>query len=194
MSTTDNLFAPDENQAAYRSFIAPKQPDYQIQNISDEDISSVIANLDSMELRDQIKFLITLSQSERKTQARMEKSLAKLEKGLNLLVDKICKTKIYTLIHKDKYLMKFGYSENIENRLRTHKKDWIIVATEEGSKQAEDRMKKILKDKGFLPMPCTEEVHEITPEIVDTFAAADWCGVRRNRELILKKDRQLNCF
>lgn len=55
-------------------------------------------------------------------------------------------------------------------------------------------MKQILKDKGFLPMPCTEEVHEITPEIVDTFAAADWCGVRRNRELILKKDRQLDCF
>lgn len=194
MSSNDNLYAPDENQAAYRSFITPKQPDYQIQNISDEDISSVIANLDSMELRDQIKFLITLSQSGRKTQARMEKSLAKLEKGLNLLVDKICKTKIYTLIHNDKYLMKFGYSENIENRLRTHKKDWIIVATEEGSKQAEDRMKQILKDKGFLPMPCTEEVHEITPEIVDTFAAADWCGVRRNRELILKKDRQLDCF
>lgn len=80
MSTTDNSYAPDENQAAYRSFITPKQPDYQIQNISDEDISSVIANLDSMELRDQIKFLITLSQSGRKTQARMEKSLAKLKK------------------------------------------------------------------------------------------------------------------
>ena len=90
--------------------------------------------------------------------------------------------------------MKFGYSENIENRLRTHKKDWIIIANEEGSKQAEDRMKQIHKDKGFLPMPCTGEVHEISPEIVDTFAAADWCGVRRNRELILKKDRQLDCF
>ena len=39
--------------------------------------------------------------------------------------------------------------------------------------QSEDRMKQILKDKGFLPMHCTEEVHEITPEIVDTFVAAD---------------------
>ena len=185
-------FAHTENSAAYKKFVAPKEPDYQYQNLSDTDIDKVIANLDSMELREQIKFAIVLIKSQRVTQSKIIDSLGRLEKGQSTLVDKLVKTEVYLLIHKTRRLLKFGYSENIDRRLKQHRKDWIILAHEEGSKQRETRMKQVLKDSGFVPMPCTDEVFEITSELVDTLAANGWVGANEHRDRLLEKDVQLD--
>jgi len=53
-------------------------------------------------------------------------------------------------------------------------------------------MKHVLKESGFIPMPCTEEVFEITPELVDILEANGWVGVHDNREKLLEKDLQLD--
>ena len=53
-------------------------------------------------------------------------------------------------------------------------------------------MKQVLKESGFIPMPCTEEVFEITPALVDILEANGWVGVRDNREKLLEKDLQLD--
>ena len=83
-------------------------------------------------------------------------------------------------------------SENIDGRLKHHRKDWIILAHEQGSKQRESRMKHVLKESGFIPMPCTEEVFEITPELVDILEANGWVGANEHRDRLLEKDVQLD--
>ena len=91
---------PIENSAAYKKFVAPKEPDYQYQDLSDADIEKVIASLDSMELREQIKFAITLIKSQRKSQSQILDSLGRLEKGQSTLLDKFVKTEVYLHMHK----------------------------------------------------------------------------------------------
>jgi len=191
-STSMGNVAPAENSAAYKKFVAPKEPDYQYQDLSDAEIEMVIANLDSMELREQIKFAITLIKSQRKSQYQILDSLKRLEKDQSTLVDKLVKTEVYLLMHKTRRCLKLGYSENIDGRLKQHRKDWIILAHEQGSKQRESRMKRVLKDSGFIPMPCTDEVFEITPELVDTLEANGWVGANEHRDRLLEKDVQLD--
>ena len=111
-----------------------------------------------MELREQINFAITLIKSQRKSHSQIPDSLGRLEKGQSTLLDKLVKTEVYLLMHKTRRLLKIGYSENIDGRLKQHRKDWIILAHEQGSKQRESRMKQVLKDSGFVPMTCTDEV------------------------------------
>ena len=89
-----------ENSAAYKKFVAPKEPDYQYQDLSDADIEKVIASLDSMELREQIKFAIALIKSQRKSQFQILDSLGGLEKGQSTLLDKFVKTEVYLHMHK----------------------------------------------------------------------------------------------
>ena len=191
-NTSMGNVAPTENSAAYKKYVAPKEPDYQYQDLSDADIEKVIANLDSMELREQIKFVITLNKSQRKSQSQILDSLGRLEKGQNTLMDKLVKTEVYLLMHKKRHCLKIGYSENIDGRLKHHRKEWIILAHEHGSKQRESRMKQVLKESGFIPMPCTEEVFEITPALVDILEANGWVGVNEHRDRLLKKDVQLD--
>tara|TARA_S200000501_G_scaffold362963_1_gene393115 strand:+ start:508 stop:1098 length:591 start_codon:yes stop_codon:yes gene_type:complete len=183
---------PMENRSAYKTFDAPKQPEYQFKDLSDIEVDSVIANLDSMEGRSQLKFAIVLLQSHRKTQARMEATLERLVKGQDLLVQRLVKTKNYLLIHKYKFLLKFGYSENIENRLKKHRQsDWIVLASEEGSKEREKALKKLLKEEGIKPEPSSDEIFTITPKIVEILCAFNWVGAQEYRNLILRKDHQL---
>ncbi len=191
-NTSMGNVAPTENSAAYKKYVAPKEPDYQYQDLSDADIEKVIANLDSMELREQIKFVITLNKSQRKSQSQILDSLGRLEKGQNTLMDKLVKTEVYLLMHKKRHCLKIGYSENIDGRLKHHRKEWIILAHEHGSKQRESRMKQVLKESGFIPMPCTEEVFEITPALVDILEANGWVGANEHRDRLLKKDVQLD--
>ena len=191
-NTSMGNVAPTENSAAYKKYVAPKEPDYQYQDLSDADIEKVIANLDSMELREQIKFAITLIKSQRKSQSQIIDTLGRLEKGQSTLLDKLVKTEVYLLMHKTRRLLKIGYSENIDGRLKQHRKDWIILAHEQGSKQRETRMKQVLKDSGFVPMPCTDEVFEITPELIDTLEANGWVGANEHRDSLLEKDVQLD--
>ena len=191
-NTSMGNVAPTENSAAYKKYVAPKEPDYQYQDLSDADIEKVIANLDSMELREQIKFVITLNKSQRKSQSQILDSLGRLEKGQNTLMDKLVKTEVYLLMHKKRHCLKIGYSENIDGRLKHHRKEWIILAHEHGSKQRESRMKQVLKESGFIPMPCTEEVFEISPALVDILEANGWVGVNEHRDRLLKKDVQLD--
>ena len=191
-NTSMGNFAHTENSAAYEKFVAPKEPDYQYQDLSDTDIDKVISNLDSMELREQINFAITLIKSQRKSQYQILDSLKRLEKDQSTLVDKLVKTEVYLLMHKTRRCLKLGYSENIDGRLKQHRKDWIILAHEQGSKQRESRMKRVLKDSGFIPMPCTDEVFEITPELVDTLEANGWVGANEHRDRLLEKDVQLD--
>lgn len=191
-NTSKGNVAPTENSAAYKKYVAPKEPDYQYQDLSDADIEKVIANLDSMELREQIKFVITLNKSQRKSQSQILDSLGRIEKGQNTLMDKLVKTEVYLLMHKKRHCLKIGYSENIDGRLKHHRKEWIILAHEHGSKQRESRMKQVLKESGFIPMPCTEEVFEITPALVDILEANGWVGANEHRDRLLKKDVQLD--
>ena len=184
--------APTENSAAYKKYVAPKKPEYQFQDLTDADIEKKMSLLDSMDLRDQLKFAITLIKSQRKSQSQILESLGRLEKGQSTLLDKLVKTEVYLLMHKTRRLLKIGYSENIDGRLKQHRKDWIILAHEQGSKQRESRMKQVLKDSGFVPMPCTDEIFEITPELVDTLEANGWVGANEHRDRLLEKDVQLD--
>mgnify|MGYP003318197586 CR=1 FL=1 len=151
-----------------------------------------MANLNSLDLRDQLKFAIDLIKSQRKSQSQILDSLKRLEKDQSTLVDKLVKTEIYLLMHKTRRLLKIGYSENIDGRLKQHRKDWIILSHEQGSKQRESRMKRVLKESGFVPMPCTDEVFEITPELVDTLEANGLVGANEHRDSLLEKDVQLD--
>ena len=108
------------------------------------------------------------------------------------MLDKFVKTEVYLHMHKKRRLLKIGYSENIDGRLKQHRKDWIILAHEQGSKQRESRMKQVLKDSVFVPMPCKDEVFEITPELVDTLEANGWVGANEHRDRLLEKDVQLD--
>ena len=63
-------------------------------------------------------------------------------------------------------LIKLGYSESIENRLRTHRRnDWIVLATGVGSKEREKAMLQTLRENAFRPEPSSEEIFTITPSL-----------------------------
>ena len=191
-NTSMGNVVPTENSAAYKKYVAPKEPEYQFQDLSDADIEKKMSILDSMDLRDQLKFAITLIKSQRKSQSDILDSLGRLEKGQSTLLDKLVKTEVYLLMHKTRRCLKLGYSENIDGRLKQHRKDWIILSHEQGSKQRESRMKRVLKESGFVPMPCTDEVFEISPELVDTLEANGWVGANEHRDRLLEKDVQLD--
>ena len=57
-NTSMGNLVPKENSAAYKKYVAPKEPEYQFQNLSDADIEKKMANLNSMDLRDQLLSLI----------------------------------------------------------------------------------------------------------------------------------------
>ena len=92
-------------------------------------------------------------------------------------------------------LLKIGYSENIEHRLRTHRRnDWIVLATGEGSKEREKAMLQTLKENGFKSEPSSDEIFTITPKLVDLLCANNWVGANENREFILDKFPQQKIF
>ena len=80
-----NSGAPEENQAAYEHFVAPKQEDYKIQDLSEIDIDAIAANLNSMEQRQQNNLIIKLLFS-------LIKSNHKIAQTNQLLVDKLVHT------------------------------------------------------------------------------------------------------
>ena len=100
--------APTENSAAYKKYVAPKEPEYQFQDLTDADIEKKMSLLDSMDLRDQLKFAITLIKSQRKSQSQILESLGRLEKGQSTLMDKLVKTEVYLLMHKKRHCLKIG--------------------------------------------------------------------------------------
>ena len=183
-----NFGAPEENQAAYEQFFATKQEDYKIQDLSEIDIDAIAANLNSMEQRQQNNLIIKLLFS-------LIKSNYKIAQTNQLLVDKLVHTQNYLLTHRNKMLLKIGYSENIEHRLRTHRRnDWIVLATGEGSKEREKAMLQTLKENGFKSEPSSDEIFTITPKLVDLLCANNWVGANENREFILDKFPQQKIF
>jgi len=101
------------------------------------------------------------------------------------LVDKLVNTQNYLLTNKFMMLLKIGYSENIDNPLRTHRRnDWIVLATGEGSKEREKAMLQTLRENGFRPEPSSEEIFTITPKLIDVLCANNWVGVNENREFM----------
>ena len=180
--------APDQNQDAYKRFVAPKKEEYKFPEISQKDISDFVTKLDSKDSKDLQKFTIALLCSHSQTLSRIEQ----LEK---LLVEKLVNTQNYLLTHKSRMLLKIGYSENIDNRLRTHRRnDWIVLATGEGSKEREKAMLQTLRENGFRPEPSSEEIFTITPKLVDILCANNWVGANENREFILDKYPQQKIF
>ena len=193
--TTQTNSEPMENRSAYKTFDAPKQQEYPFKDLSNIDIDSIISNLDSMEVQSQLKFIIVLLRSQRRTQAKMELNLQQLIRGQELLVQRLVKTKNYLLSHRYKMLIKIGYSENIEHRLRKHRNnDWTVLATGEGSKEREKAMLKTLKQNGFVPEPSSEEIFTISEELVDLLCANNWVGANENKEFILDKFHQQKIF
>ena len=180
--------APDVNQAAYKGFAPPKQEECKIQDLSEIDIQAIASNLNSMEQRAQINLIIKLIFS-------LIKAVFKIVQTNQLMVDKLVNTQNYLLTHKSRMLLKIGYSENIDNRLRTHRRnDWIVLATGEGSKEREKAMLQTLRENGFRPEPSSEEIFTITPKLVDILCANNWVGANENREFILDKFPQQKIF
>ena len=193
--TTQTNSEPMENRSAYKTFDAPKPQEYPFKDLSNIDIDSIISNLDSMEVQSQLKFIIVLLRSQRRTQAKMELNLQQLIRGQELLVQRLVKTKNYLLIHRYKFLLKIGYSENLENRLKKHRQsDWIVLASGEGSKEREKAMLHTLRENGFRPEPSSDEIFTITPKLVDVLCANNWVGANENREFILDKFPQKSLF
>ena len=92
-------------------------------------------------------------------------------------------------------LVKIGFSESIENRLRTHRRnDWIVLATGEGSKEREKAMLQILKENGLRPEPSSEEIFTITPKLVELLCANNWVGANENKKVILDRFPQQKIF
>lgn len=180
--------APGENQDAYKTFVAPKKEEYKFPEISQKDISDFVTKLESKDSKDLQKFAIALLCSHSRTLIRIEQ----LEQ---LLVQKLVNTKIYLLTHKTKMLVKIGFSESIENRLRTHRRnDWIVLATAEGSKEREKAMLQILKENGLRPEPSSEEIFTITPKLVELLCANNWVGANENKKDILDRFTQQKIF
>ena len=180
--------APDTNQDAYRTFVAPKTKEYKFPEISQKDISDFVTKLESKDSKDLQRFAIALLCSHSQTLSRIEQ----LEK---LLVDKLVITQNYLLTHQTKMLLKVGYSESIESRLRTHRRNgWIVLATGVGSKEREKAMLQTLRENGFRPEPSSEEIFTITPKLVDILCANNWVGANENREFILDKFPQQKIF
>lgn len=185
---TLNNIAPDVNQAAYKRFAPPKQEEYKIQDLSEIDIQAIASNLNSMEQRAQINLIIKLIFS-------LIKAVFKIVQTNQLLVDKLVNTQNYLLTHQTKMLLKVGYSESIESRLRTHRRNgWIVLATGVGSKEREKAMLQTLRENGFRPEPSSEEIFTITPKLVDILCANNWVGANENREFILDKFPQQKIF
>ena len=183
-----NFGVPEENQAAYEQFVAPKQEEYKIQDLSEIDIDAIASNLNSMEQRQQNNLIVKLLFS-------LIKSNYKIVQTNQLLVDKLVHSQNYLLTHRNKMLIKIGYSENIDNRLRTHRKnDWIVIATGEGSKEREKAMLQTLKENGFKSEPSSEEIFTITPKLVDLLCANNWVGANENKDFILDKFPQQKIF
>tara|TARA_Y100001933_G_C18867983_1_gene508727 strand:- start:151 stop:726 length:576 start_codon:yes stop_codon:yes gene_type:complete len=183
-----NLAMPEENQAAYEQFVPPKHEEYKIPDLSEIDIDAIALNLNSMEQKQQNNLIIKLLFS-------LIKSNNKIAQTNQLLVDRLVKTKNYLLSHRYKMLIKIGYSENIEHRLRKHRNnDWTVLATGEGSKEREKAMLKTLKQNGFVPEPSSEEIFTISEELVDLLCANNWVGANENKEFILDKFHQQKIF
>ena len=185
---TLNNVAPDVNQAAYKGFARPKHEEYKIQDLSEIDIQAIAGNLKSMEQRAQINLIIKLIFS-------LIKAIFTIVQTNELLVDKLVNTQNYLLTHKSKMLLKIGYSENIDNRLRTHRRnDWIVLATGEGSREREKAMLQILKENGLRPEPSSEEIFTITPKLVELLCANNWVGANENKKVILDRFPQQKIF
>ena len=183
-----NFAMPEENQAAYEQFVPPKLEEYKIPDLSEIDIDAIALNLNSMEQKQQNNLIIKLLFS-------LIKSNNKIAQTNQLLVDRLVKTKNYLLSHRYKMLIKIGYSENIEHRLRKHRNnDWTVLATGEGSKEREKAMLKTLKQNGFVPEPSSEEIFTISEELVDLLCANNWVGANENKEFILDKFHQQKIF
>ena len=190
-----NFAAHDVNHAAYKEYVAPKKEEYVFPEISEKDISNFVQNLQSKEIKDMLKFAITLLGSQSRTLSKHTRALQRIEEHEKVLIDKLVNTQNYLLTHRTKMLIKLGYSENIENRLRTHRRnDWIVLATGEGSKEREKAMLQTLKENGFRPEPSSDEIFTITPKLVDVLCANNWVGANENREFILDKFPQQKIF
>ena len=185
---TLNNIAPDENQGAYKGFTRPKQEEYKIQDLSEINVAAIAANLDSMEQKQQNNLIIKLLFS-------LIKAVIQVLQTNQLLVQRLVHSQNYLLTHESKMLIKLGYSESIENRLRTHRRNgWIVLATGEGSKEREKAMLQTLRENGFRPEPSSEEIFTITPKLVDILCANNWVGANENREFILDKFPQQKIF
>ena len=179
---------PDENQAAYKGFAPPKQEEYKIQDLSEINVDAIAANLNSIDQRMQINLIVKLI-------FILTKAVLQILRTNQLLVQRLVHTQNYLLTHKTKMLIKLGYSESIENRLRTHRRnDWIVLATGVGSKEREKAMLQTLRENGFRPEPSSEEIFTITPKLVDILCANNWVGANENREFILDKFPQQKIF
>ena len=183
-----NFVMPEENQAAYAQFVPPKLEEYKIPDLSEIYIDAIALNLNTMEQKQQNNLIVKLLFS-------LIKSNYKIAQTNQLLVDRLVNTQNYLLTHRNKMLIKIGYSENIEHRLRKHRQsDWIVLASGEGSKEREKAMLHTLRENGFRPEPSSDEIFTITPKLVDILCANNWVGANENREFILDKFPQKSLF
>jgi len=148
-------------------------------NLADFVLEASTEDLNEMDQASVIKLFVTL--------------LKNHEEKVNLLIDGLIKTRVYSFMHREYQQIKIGFTNDWETRKKVHEKaGWIVLGSRAGSQQGhEKKIKRILKEAGQKPMPSSSEIFPSTEKVVAILIAAGWVGIAENSRRILTKDHQL---
>lgn len=173
------------NRSAYKQYVV-KQDEEQNIDLKNFDAEKESQKLDSMDQSGQLKFLVNLVFSQRKT-------LSRLEKNQNLIIDGLINTKVYSMMHKKHNQLMIGYSADFVSRRKRHEQaGWIYLGSRPGSQQKDEKvLKNVIKQFGIEPVPASKEIFIITNELIELLVAFDWVGISENKSKILTRNPQL---
>ena len=176
---------PKINSSAYKEYVAPKKKEQHL-DFENFDFEAEAKKLDSMDQSRQTNFLVNLVMSQQKT-------LARLEKNQNLIIDGLINSKIYSMMHRTHNQLMIGYSADFTTRRKRHEQvGWIYLGSRPGSQQNDEKvLKRIIKQFGIKPVPASTEIFMITPKLIELLINFNWVGILENKSKILTKDPQL---
>lgn len=174
-----------ENSSAYKPFIAPPTNEQQT-DLTDIDFAAEAAKLDAMDQSRQLKFLITLVLSQRKT-------LSQIETKQNLLNEELLNNIVYSMMHKTHNQIMIGFSGDWVTRRKRHERaGWLYLGAKKGSQQLDEKkLKNVIKHAGIKPVPASHEIFLITPELIQLLISYGWVGIEENKSLILTRHPQI---
>jgi len=162
----------------------PRPDDGEGNSMGKIDLSSFVLeaaaeSLNDMDQSSVIKLVVTLLES--------------YERKIDLLIDNLVETKVYSFMHSEYQQIKIGFSNDFKSRKKRHLREgWILLGYRSGSQQRDEKViKRILKEQGQKPMPSSSEIFPITEKVVSILIAAGWVGIAENRKRILLKNQQL---
>ena len=114
-------------------------------------------------------------------------------KNQEILIESLVNTVNYTMMSDTFNQIMIGVSSNWEVREKHHKrKGWITLGAGPGSLKQERIVKDVIKQCKMKPVPASEEIFLITPELINILISLQWVGVKENKKRILTKDPQIN--